>query len=92
MSAAQLTEMRCEIIDELHDEIEALSWQRMVLLAMLRQMTPYGITRMLPDDAVARVIVHHNGTEWPVFDGKWGPWRSAFDLLTDLSKQAGGAE
>lgn len=33
MSEADLVAIRCEIIDELHDELEAMSWQRMVLLA-----------------------------------------------------------
>lgn len=33
MSEAALAEMRCDIIDELHDEIEVLRWQRMVLVA-----------------------------------------------------------
>ena len=38
VSEAALVEMRCEIIDELHDEVEELRWQRMVLLATL---TPF---------------------------------------------------
>ena len=31
----QLVEMRCEIIDGLHDEIFALSWERMVMLSAM---------------------------------------------------------
>lgn len=39
--ADQLAEMRCEIIDELHDEIETLRWQRMVCLAALEYARPF---------------------------------------------------
>ena len=40
MSEAELVEMRCEIIDELHDELEAMSWRLMVCLATLEYARP----------------------------------------------------
>lgn len=50
MTEAQMAAMRCEIIDELHDEIEALSWQRMVLLASSLEYRPaYGVPMPIGD-------------------------------------------
>lgn len=49
--------MRCEIIDELHDELEAVSWQRMVLLATLYKSRD-----------LARRFRHHVFERWEISD------------------------